>query len=318
MSRRPRLRAAQTRLFRTRDQDADLGVFELDARIFERFEHRDAHIAAGQVVVRAVHDLPFVPHDVHEQPRGHEAEGAERELGDQDAFHKEGRDGHAEQIEHADDGEDDMSAEQHSAAEIIESPLAGGVGMSVEEHAAAHLAGRLFDGGNIVGHLLRVDLVHHLAVHDELADHDHHADDYEHHRNYPARKVRHEEQTERREDEGHGDVDPAHERRGVQLERLHLHIVAAEVSERVRHILARLLLALAAGTALAELLDDGSDLRLHELGGGGFVCFYAVKVHIALRSLNTHIVHYPANFFNTKMKLSARERDQAKNPLIVR
>ena len=50
----PRLRAAETRLFGTGEDDAHFGVLELDARVLHGFQDGDAHIAAGEVVVGAV------------------------------------------------------------------------------------------------------------------------------------------------------------------------------------------------------------------------------------------------------------------------
>ena len=80
-----------------------------------------------------------------------------------------------------------------------------------------------------------------------------------------------EEQHHTRKRECNGEVNPAEERIGVKFERLDVcSFAAAILFQDVRHILARLLLAFAAGTALFAFLNDGGYTVYHILRTFGF------------------------------------------------
>ena len=64
MSLAPCLCAAQTRFLGACEDNADFGILKLDALILESLEDSNTHVAAGEVVVRAVNNAVLVPHPI--------------------------------------------------------------------------------------------------------------------------------------------------------------------------------------------------------------------------------------------------------------
>ena len=188
----PRLRAAETRLFGTGEDDAHFGVLELDARVLHGFEDGDAHIAAGEVVVGAVDGGLGIPHEVHADETGDE-----HELGDAApeqrvtvnggvcvkaefghirnalrAEHRGGNDRKHESDECAEEAGADVQLINRAAELVVDGPVPRRVGVTVEEDARLHFARALLDGGDIVSRLFGEEEIECLLIQHELADHD--------------------------------------------------------------------------------------------------------------------------------------------------
>ena len=188
----PRFRAAESRFFGAGEDDAHFGVFKLDARILHGFEDGDAHIAAGEVVVRAVHRRLGIPHKVHADETGDKDE-----LGDAApeqrvtvnggvcvkaefchirnalrAEHRGGNDRKHESDERAEEAGADVQLINRAAELVVDGPVPRRVGVTVEENARLHFARALLDGGDIVSRLFREEEIECLLIEHELADHD--------------------------------------------------------------------------------------------------------------------------------------------------
>ena len=276
----PRLCAAQTRFLGAGEDDADLGVFELDARVLHCLEDCDAHVAAGEVVVCAVDGGVGVPHEVHTDEEGHKYEmcysapeqrfavdegvGVKRELGHVEHIADSDRrdDAEHEGDERTDDAGADVSLVDLAAPLVVDGPVPRRIGVTVEEDACIDFAFALLDGGDIVSCLFGEYEVDHLFVEPELQNHD-----CEPERDENDAEQRHDkEHRHSREGEGDGEVNPPEEGVRILFERLEVRAFATAILfQDIGHVLAGELFALLTGGAFGQILADVGDFVHHVL-----------------------------------------------------
>ena len=135
-------------------------MLELDARILHGFEDGDAHIAAGEVVVGAVHRRLGIPHEVHADEAGDKDElgdaAPEQRLAVDESVSVKAELGHVrnavgaehrgrnyrkhESDERAKEARSDVQLIHRAAELVVDGPVPRRVGVTVEEDARLHFA----------------------------------------------------------------------------------------------------------------------------------------------------------------------------------
>ena len=166
--RAPGLRAAKPGLLRAGEDYADLCVLGFHAEALHLPQYGDAHITAGQVVVRPVHHAKRIVSASHQQEEGDEqkpnaprglrprARAADRADPQRDVIH------HTEHSHHARDL-------KHDAAEVIvEREFPGGVDVPVQEDPLPDFARAGANRRHVEAFTLREQRVDHLFIKHKL------------------------------------------------------------------------------------------------------------------------------------------------------
>ena len=253
----PGLRAAESCLLRAGEDDADFGVLELNALIFQALENGHAHLTAGEVVVGAVDDAVLIPQPVQTDEERDEQQTPEAgflqtgigDLAERALFFPahEAEDG---VIEDGGETEDSVALKTDAAELVVDRPLPGGIRMAVKDDAALDFALRLLDGGHVVARLLGEQRIHHLNIGTELHQRNGQRCGIQADRHRRCGKIG----CNACQRQADGIVDPAVERTRVLLEGLHLCGVAPKVLGHLGIVFTGLLLAAGAGAPFLKRL----------------------------------------------------------------
>ena len=268
----PSLRAPESRFLGACKNNSDLGVFKLNALIFQLFEKRDAHVAAGKIVVRAIDNASFVPHEVQAYPERnkHERDKTERfyirSIGVCKSYCRDD-----DKIQRAQAADYCVALKADSAELVVYGPLPRSVGVSVEDNAAFRFTAALFESGDIVSGFFGEQLIHALFVESELDKRKRKPEQNK----YDTRDRRKEMQYKRDKHRRDGYVYPAVEGTGVLLEALDRDLFAAAVLfEYLCHVLARLALTLGTGRPLFHVFAYMRNFFKHILCSLVFCGYY--------------------------------------------
>lgn len=275
----PCFRTAETCFFGTGEDDADFGVFEDDAFVVECLKDCNRDKASGKVVVCAVDDGLFIPHEVHTDFEGDEDKGCyanpeERTVCSRTcdtgfASSDDGcRDAACELKECADNGDDDMRFIDCAAELAVDGPVPRCVGVTVEENSAFDFAGAFLDGGDVGAFLFGEEEVNEFLVKTELQDHG------------KETECKKNDAYDRDEEEGYRgknragerDINPSEEGAGVFLVVFNVGAFAtALIFENACHIFASNFLAFRTGTTFRHVLADMCDFADHIICMGIFL-----------------------------------------------